>query len=228
MCFSQKASFGAAIVLVGIGALALKEARTSTQRTVALMPMLFAAQQFTEGILWLSLLHQEYGYLKRAAMYSFLTFAELLWPLYVPFITLLVEKDKYRRKLIGFLLSFGLAMVLSLIYGMVAYPVDARLSDGHIFYDLQYPLTGKWYYGLLYFIPTIAAPMLSRNRQFVLLGSALLVSYLVSRVFYNPYVVSIWCYFATLVSLIVVRIVRQLAGEEAESSTSPGIEKRLI
>jgi hypothetical protein len=217
MCFSHKASFGAAAVLIGIGALALKESKTGTQRTVAMMPILFAVQQCTEGVLWLSLLHPEYGYLKRAAMYLFLTFAELVWPLYVPFITLLMERDPQRRKIISVLLCCGVAIVLSLIYGMVAYPVDARLSEGHIFYDIQYSLTKQWFYGLLYFLPTIAAPMFSRNRLVVLLGAMLLVSYVVSRVFYNPYVVSIWCYFATVVSLIAFAIVRKYKWNAVES-----------
>jgi hypothetical protein len=197
--------------------MALRESKTGTQRTIALMPILFGVQQGAEGVLWLSLLHPEHGHLKQVAMYTFLTFAELVWPLYVPLITLLAEPDRQRKKLIGFLLCFGVALVLSLIYGMAAYPVDASLREGHIYYDLQYSLTGYWYFGLLYFLPTIVAPLLSHYRLFVLLGFALLVSYVVSRVFYNPYVVSIWCYFATVVSAIAFAIVRKMKEEVLES-----------
>ena len=219
MCFSQKASFGAAAALVGIGALAFSKSRTGAQRTVALMPLIFAAQQCTEGVVWMSLLHPEYAYLKRLSMYVFLFFAEMVWPVFIPFIAWRAEGEPGRKKLIGGFVGAGIILMLMLLYGMGAYPTDVRLTDGHLMYVVQYPLVNTWYYGLIYFLPTIVGPLLSRHRLIRLLGVMLLFSYTVSRVFYNHYVISIWCYFAAVISIIGLAIIREL-GEDRQKTTA--------
>jgi len=221
MCFSTKASFGAAIVLTGIGVIALNYSKTKTQRAVAIMPLIFAAQQLSEGVLWISLLHPEYQYLKRWAMYSFLTFAEMIWPVYIPFITLIAEQQKERIKWIKPLLVFGVCIVVMLTYGLIAFPTNAELINGHIKYSLKYPIVNTWYYGLIYFMPTIVAPMLSSNRMFRLLGVALFIAYVVSRIFYNHFVISIWCYFGAMISVMAIAMIRELAMEN-----TPNMETR--
>lgn len=213
MCFSQKASFGAAAVLVGVGAIALSRSRTPAQHAVAMMPFIFAAQQCTEGAVWMSLLHPEYSFIKRTAMYAFLFFAEMVWPVFIPLIVLQGEYRPDRRRLIRPFIGVGIGMVLLLIYGMIAYPVDVRLQEGHLLYDVQYPVTNMWQYGVLYFMPTVAAPLFSSHRTIRILGLALLLSYVASRVFYNHYIISIWCYFAALISMLSVFIIRELATE---------------
>ena len=55
MCFSATASFGASAVLGAIGIIAVAKAKTKPQRLFATIPLIFAVQQLTEGLLWLSL-----------------------------------------------------------------------------------------------------------------------------------------------------------------------------
>jgi hypothetical protein len=57
MCFSATASFGAAVVLGTIGIVAMSKAGTKPQRLLAAIPLIFAVQQVTEGLIWLSVDH---------------------------------------------------------------------------------------------------------------------------------------------------------------------------
>jgi hypothetical protein len=182
------------------------------------MPLLFAAQQAAEGVLWLSLTNQHYVFLKGKATYFFLFFAEMLWPVYMPLIATLAEGAGRRRKLLGLSVALGLLMTLQLAYGMRVWPTEASLRDGHILYNVQYPPANTLYYGLLYFIATTLPLLLSRHRSFRLLGVGLIISYSASRIFYNHYIISIWCYFAAFLSIIAVAIIYRLRAEDAATA----------
>jgi hypothetical protein len=54
MCFSATASFSAGTVLLGLGALTLKLVRHPRELMFAAIPLLFAIQQWTEGVIWLT------------------------------------------------------------------------------------------------------------------------------------------------------------------------------
>ena len=54
MCFSATASFSAGVVLLGLGTLTLKSARGRRELPLAAIPLLFAIQQLTEGVIWLT------------------------------------------------------------------------------------------------------------------------------------------------------------------------------
>ena len=56
MCFSANASFGAGVVLTIIGVAAIKKVQHPSQILFASIPLLFAVQQISEGILWITLL----------------------------------------------------------------------------------------------------------------------------------------------------------------------------
>ena len=204
----------------GIGVAAMVKAKGRTQRIVACMPLLFAVQQVTEGLLWLSLMSPHHALLKKPAMYAFLVFAEMVWPVYMPLIALLAEQRAARKKALRACVALGALMVLQLVYGMTAWPTDARLQGGHILYDLQYPPANTLLYGLLYGLTTIAGPMLSSNRLFRLLGISLAVSYAFSRVYYNHYIISIWCYFAAFISVIALAMIFQLERARQEAGGS--------
>ena len=55
MCFSASASFGAGIVLTGIGVASIKKSDTRSKSLFASIPLIFGIQQITEGFLWLAL-----------------------------------------------------------------------------------------------------------------------------------------------------------------------------
>ena len=54
MCFSATASLTAGTFLLGVGVMTTRMARTGGDRVYAAIPLLFAIQQLTEGVVWLS------------------------------------------------------------------------------------------------------------------------------------------------------------------------------
>lgn len=221
MCFSAEASFGASAVLLGIGAVTVRKARSTPQYFLAAIPILFSLQQCSEGILWYALSHPASGQLRDAAMYTFLVFAQAVWPVLIPLCVLLAERQPVRRKIQSVLLGIGALFAIYFSYCLFTYPVNAVADHHHIRYEFGFSLPGQWFYGLIYFLPTILAPFLSGMKLMRLLGAVNLVSYGIARLFYNGYVISVWCFLATVISLVALLIViRQNRVVPADTDTS--------
>lgn len=79
MCFSASASFTAGTLLLGLGTLTWKAARHPRERPFAAIPLLFAAQQFIEGVIWMTF-GADAGGLNALMTYAYSVFSDLLWP----------------------------------------------------------------------------------------------------------------------------------------------------
>ena len=96
MCFSAAASFTAGVVLLGVGVLTLRAARRPRELPLAAIPMLFAIQQLTEGVIWLTF-SREAPLLDTVMTHVYSFFSHVLWPVSVPVAVLLVEPPGWRR-----------------------------------------------------------------------------------------------------------------------------------
>jgi hypothetical protein len=215
MCFSTTASFVSSAVLLTIGTVTMTKTQTNAQRVLAAMPLLFAFQQFCEGFVWLSVLHAEYAHWKTLAMYSFLVFAQLVWPFFVPIAVWLLEKDKKRRKILSWFVVSGFAATLFFTWCLCFCKADVEVNPYHIKYVLDFPLVHRWFYGLIYFIPAFFPMFVSSISRMRVLGFLLFISYLISRFVYTDYIVSVWCFFGALSSIAVLYIIMQVvAGDK--------------
>ncbi|HVI46071.1 MAG TPA: DUF6629 family protein [Chitinophaga sp.] len=210
MCFSPSVSFGAGAVLSVIGIAAASSARTTPQRVLAAVPLLFALQQFTEGIVWMSLLYPAWEYWRMAATYAFLIFAQIIWPVFIPYCALLFEDNNTRRKVIVITLFAGIALAAYTGISLCLHTPVAVAEAHHIRYVLEFPLARKWYYGLIYFIPTILSLLLSSKRSLHWLGYLLLGSYLFSRLLFHWYVISVWCFFGAVISMVILGMILEM------------------
>lgn len=104
MCFSAKASFIVSSGLIGIGISAINKVKNKFQIPFSIIPVLFSFQQLTEGILWLSLTTSQFNHLKEPATFTFLIFAQVIWPIWVPASIWLLEKNNLRKKILFALL----------------------------------------------------------------------------------------------------------------------------
>jgi hypothetical protein len=209
MCFSASASFGAGIVLSAIGLVTIKKVKLPAHYPFASIPLIFAVQQFTEGLLWLALTNPLYASLQQGSTYSFLFFAQIVWPVWVPFsILLLAEKGK-RKTIEKILVIVGGAVSIYLAYCLVTFNVKANVLGFHIAYKQDYPTGISYYLGVLYIIATIVPSFYSLIKRMWILGSAILISYIITTLFYTDYIVSVWCFFASVISIIVFAIIYQ-------------------
>jgi hypothetical protein len=210
MCFSASASFGAGVVLAVISVAAVKKASCRPQIIFAGIPLLFCVQQITEGFLWLALSNPGYANMQQPATYIFLFIAQVIWPFYVPLSISLLERKENRKTLQKIFVGMGAMTSLYLAYCLFSYPVEAKIIGYHISYEQDYPVAPGGYAGLLYIIATIAPPFASGTRRMWALGTAILVSYIMTRIFYTDYIVSVWCFFASVISIVVLAILYEI------------------
>ena len=210
MCFSASASFGAGVVLSVVGAASIKKAQSPAHIFFASIPLLFAVQQITEGFLWLALSDPAFAWLQQFTTYNFLFLAQVVWPAWVPFAILKLEPMERRRKPEFFLVGIGVVVSLFLGYCLMIYHVDAKIIGYHISYTQDYPASLSKYGGLLYITATIAPPFFSRIRRMWLLGVAVLISYTITTIAYTDYIVSVWCFFASIISIAIYAIMHEL------------------
>lgn len=210
MCFSATASFGAGIVLVAAGSVAMVKAKTPSQRVFAAIPLLFAVQQLAEGFVWLGLTYPEYRAGLQFATFTFLIFAQIVWTLWIPFSLLLLEEDALRKTILRILLGAGVTLSVYHVWGLMAHPITSQVLDCHIFYDVEYLRPYKLYSGFAYGIASIVPCFFSSVKRMWWLGAAFLLSYIATQIIYTTYVISVWCFFAALLSTIVIFILQSM------------------
>ena len=200
MCFSATASFSAGAFLLGLGTLTLKSARRPPELPFAAIPLLFAIQQLSEGVIWLTFRYE--APLLNAVMthvYSF--FSHVLWPVYVPVAVLLIEPPGWRRRALLAFVAAGVAVGVYLLYVLVAFPIVSRPIGQHIEYVSPHFFAAAVM--TLYLLSTTVSPILSTHRMVKVFGFLALLSFAGVYFFYAIWFISVWCFFAALLSAVV-------------------------
>ena len=216
MCFSATASFGVGIVLSVIGVASIKKVWHRSQIVFAATPLIFAVQQFAEGILWVTLPDPACASVQHVITHLFLFFAQIVWPIWVPVAVLLLEQEETRKKMQKALVGVGILVSGYLGYCMLSYHVQAKIIGYHVTYQQDFPAAFRNYIGALYVIVTVAPPFFSHIKKIWLLGLTTFISYIVTTIFYDNYLVSVWCFFASVISasIYVVMIEINKASKE--------------
>jgi hypothetical protein len=210
LCVFQPASFGAGAILSVVGVASIKQAQSPSQILFASIPLLFAMQQISEGFLWLSLTNSTYASLQQVTTYNFLFFAQVAWPMWVPFSILKLEPKERQRTIEKVLVGIGAIVSLYLAYCLGSYHVDAKIIGYHISYEQAYPSSISRFGSLLYVIATIAPPFFSRIKRMWMLGATVLISYVITAILYTDYIVSVWCFFASIISIAIYVIMHNI------------------
>lgn len=206
MCFSATASFTAGAVLTVIGVASIKKTPHPSQLMFASIPLIFGMQQLAEGVLWLTLPNPDYVYTQKVFTHVFLFFAQVLWPMWVPVAILLLEKKATRTNIQKVLVGAGLIIGLYLAYCLLIFNVEAKLEAHHVTYFQDYPSSFRKYGIVLYALATIVPSFFSHIKRMWMLGATILLSYVFTAIFYDLYILSVWCFFSSLISLFVYAI----------------------
>ena len=208
MCFSATASFTAAGLLGVTGIATLAAAKRRAEIPLASVPLLFAAQQAAEGALWLTVpAGREHSV---GLANTFLLFALVLWPLYVPIAHALVERDAARRLAMLVLWPAGIGVAIYSAGSMLAHPYRAWPVGHSLTYVNNHPYSPTM--AALYFLCTSLPPLVASNRAINLFGVILAAGLGVALIAFYESFVSVWCFFAGLASLILLRFFRAPRG----------------
>lgn len=208
MCFSSTASFIAGAVLAVAGAASLRVIHHADQRPLAMIPFIFSIQQFIEGFLWLAHTHHSFSECEMPLTYSFLFFAQVIWPFWVPFAFYKEEHNISHKKILRILLYAGCLSSLYLLFCLLRFPVQSEVKSGHIHYLLSFPAYLSLFVQFVYFIVTVIPPFIASKKKRRAIGSFLFISFAVTFLFFPDFLISVWCYFAALISITVYLVLQ--------------------
>lgn len=213
MCFSATASFTASAVIGAIGITAVVKTRSPPQLLLAAIPLLFSLQQLSEGLLWLSIKRTGFEEWQSLFKYTFLVCALAIWPFWIPLSIRVLEKDERRKRRLNVFILIGAFVSIGVICFLLLFPVSVIPTHHHLHYQFDLSNSGKYlivFFSVLYILATIVAPFISSIRRMKFLGLSFLVAYLVSLVMFPHSVVSVWCFFAAIMSIIVIWILLEV------------------
>lgn len=197
MCFSASASFVAGAGLSAVGVVTLKKTKREKEIPFAAIPLLFGIQQTIEGVVWLTFSYS-WPLIHTIVTYGFALIAYAFWPMFVPFAVKLLEKEIQRKKILSVLQMIGLAVGIYLIYSMIHAGVTSTIDHESIRYHFEQPF--GYYAFVLYLIAGCGSCLISSHKMINLFGILLLASLLITYFLYSTYIVSIWCFFAAILS----------------------------
>ncbi|MBO9999528.1 MAG: hypothetical protein J7641_11070 [Cyanobacteria bacterium SID2] len=224
MCFSATASFTVSALLlpIGIYTTRLALAQNTKYLPLACIPVIFSVQQALEGLAWLGLNVDRSTAIEIGAT-GFLLFAYWFWPFWAPLsLWSLEDRPWAKRVFLGFTIVgglFGAMLYLSLfshanwlsvevVNHSIAYHVTS-LYDGFLPRDVT-----RFIYLQIVILPFL----LSVVRELKIFGGLIVLSVIFTYEVFNYAFVSVWCFFAAVLSLYLVYIMPRLLEIESDSS----------
>lgn len=223
MCFSASVSYSAAAVLVTTGVYAVQQARRLHPPYLmwALVPILFGLQQAFEGRVWQEI---DAGDARAAVPFAlgFHFFSHFLWLWWLPLSSYLVEPgqasktEKLRKRVIGGCAIFG-AFAGTLVYSvMLFHPewMSVAWREHSITYDFSFPYRSAIHLPItpaaLYALTILVPLLFSSHRLTRIFGGLVALSMVLASAAYGYAYVSVWCFFAAVLSLYIVYMIRHL------------------
>ena len=204
MCFSTEASFTAAALLAGFGAATIAKVKKPSLYLLAIIPCLFALQQFSEGLIWYNFRYQPLpSWLLTGSIYTYLFFAFLVWPVWIPLAFWIPQGKGLRRILLFAIFLCGIALsVLNALAGLQGH-VGAEVSIRSIQYTGSAPEQL-----LLYPLVVLAPCFISDLKNAAQFGFLIVTAYLIADYIYENNLTSVWCFFSAIASLFVYKIIK--------------------
>ena len=200
MCFSATASFTAAAALATAGLVILPRVRDLRELPLAGVPALFAAQQALEGALWLTLSRPGNTVLAGWLANGFVLFALVIWPVYAPLSALLVE-SRLRRRLMWLFVGLGALFALYSLADIAAHPYHVVRTPESLCYINNSPYPG---FAMALYVPAVCGAFLISSKPLIrTFGAIILLGLAVSLATFFADLVSVWCFFAALASVIL-------------------------
>lgn len=211
MCFSATASFTMAGVLTVIGGMSIASISDESQLAFAAIPLGFAAQQATEGLVWHGLTTPAEHTVLRVAVFAFLTFALVIWPVWVPLALRAREPNAARRRWLGWLSLFGVAVAIVAAVLLVHWEPHARVDAHSVRYSFGGETSTAVHVLLIigYVIPTLVPFFVSSAELSHVLGAALIIAMAITIVVRREALTSVWCFLAAGLSVLVLVTVRR-------------------
>jgi hypothetical protein len=232
VCFSAEASVATGVLLLPAGvyctAAALRKNRSYLP--LAVVPLLFAVQQFAEAGVWAGLEH-DHPTLVRPSAIVFLFFAVAFWPAWAPFVAAFLEPRRRWRGWLFALSALGLALGLG-CYLQAAFHygewLEVRIIGHSVQYDLSRMPAAETVVGAVWrwvYLGLVCLPLLTtRDRRLRVLGIALAAAAVIAYLAFRYAFASVWCFFAAVLSALLCYVLYRVPkGGGGESGLATGL-----
>jgi len=200
MCFSAEADMVAGVLIGAIGIDALRQVRRPAQLPLAVLPMVFAAHQLIEVVVWWGLVDRVPATVGHHAAWLYLLVAFGVLPVLVPFAVGVLEPPEHRGRMAA-LVGVGTVVAGALIYPVVRGPISAR-DEGHfIAYEAD-----LWHGDglvVLYVLATCGSMLLSAQPRVRAYGAINLAAVIILGSLNQAGFVSLWCVWAGITSVVI-------------------------
>jgi hypothetical protein len=209
MCFSATTSFTVAALLAPVGAYSLRMTKQTGKRWLLLasFPLAFAIQQAIEGFVWLGVNADEPLSVAITSR-GFLFFSHLFWPTWVPLSVYFLEERRRNKLVLLGLTVLGFAFGLSIAIPALVKPdwLSVIVINGSLEYKtilLYDGFVSREALRVVYAIIVLSALFVSSERTVNIFGILILASVIFARNQYDYAFISVWCYFAAIVSIYI-------------------------
>ena len=201
MCFSPEADLIAGIVVGGVGVDAMRRAPSRRYLPLAGIPLLLGAHQVIEAFGWWGLRGDLPRQVGDVAVWLYLAVALVVVPALVPTAFHSAEADSGRRARLLPFVVLGAGVAAALFPGLLNGGAGGEIACRYIAYD-----TGVNYSGYVfpaYVVATCAPMLLSRSRRLVVFAVANLVAVALLGWLLARGVISLWCVWAAVSSVVI-------------------------
>ena len=215
MCFSATASFAASALLIPSGIYCIKTAlaKDTDYLPLAFTPLAFGIQQALEGVVWLGINYHNFPDVDVGSL-GFLFFSHWFWLFWMPFLVWACDRHQKIKQIcaifviLGFV--YGALLYLPLIANSNWLEIDASSCSiayrTKLIFDFpMYREVASIIYGLIVGVPLL----LASNRNINTFGALILASMLFSQIVFYYAFVSVWCFFAALLSIYIIYILER-------------------
>jgi hypothetical protein len=202
MCFSPDADAVVGGIVVVIGLDALRHVREPKQIVLASLPVLFGLHQLDEALVWLGLQGRIPESIGRVGIWIYVLFALAALPALVPIAVLAIERSTARRRVIGAFSALGIGVGVALGVSMFRGSVNAAIDGRHVAYDVS-ALHQGGQVTALYVLAACGALVLCSYRDIAALGLLNLVAVPVLMWLTVSGFISLWCFWAAIVSVVI-------------------------
>ena len=202
MCFSAQADLIGGAVVGGIGLDAAWHVRQQRDHLAfAALPLMLAAHQLDEALVWWGLQGHISSGVGRVATWVYLLFAFVVLPTYVPLAIRALEPPGRRRTVMTGFAGLGAAVSAVLLAAMLRGPVTASLGDYHISYGIH--LHAGLAIVSAYVAATCGAAIFSGYRHVAIFGVVNLIAVAALAHVTIDGFASLWCGWAALTSVAI-------------------------
>jgi hypothetical protein len=215
VCFSPDADAVVGGIVVVIGVDALRQVREPKQVLFAALPLLFGLHQLDEALVWWGLQGRISESVERVGVWIYVLFALAALPMLVPLAVYSIERSAARRKVIAAFSALGIGVGVALGVSLFRGSVNAAIGGHYIAYDVSALHQGRDLTAL-YVLAACGALVLCSHRDIAALGLLNFVAVPVLMWLTVSGFISLWCFWAAIVSVVIDFHLRRSAKSRAE------------